>query len=43
MKKLLALVLTFAMVTAMFAVGASADAGTIKIGMSGPLTGCAAV
>ena len=43
MKKLLALVLTFAMVTAMFAVGASADAGTIKIGMSGPLTGGAAV
>ena len=43
MKKLLALVLTLAMVTAMFAVGASADAGTIKIGMSGPLTGGAAV
>ena len=43
MKKLLALVLTLAMVTAMFAVGASAEAGTIKIGMSGPLTGGAAV
>lgn len=43
MKKLLALVLTLAMVTAMFAVGASAEAGTMKIGMSGPLTGGAAV
>ena len=43
MKKLLALVLTLAMVAAMFAVGASAEAGTIKIGMSGPLTGGAAV
>ena len=43
MKKLLALVLTLAMVTAMFAVGASAEAGTIKVGMSGPLTGGAAV
>lgn len=43
MKKLIALVLTLAMVTAMFAMTASADAGTIKIGMSGPLTGGAAV
>lgn len=43
MKKLLALVLTLAMVVGMFAVGASAEAGTIKIGMSGPLTGGAAV
>lgn len=43
MKKLLALVLTLAMVVGMFAVGASAEAGTIKIGMTGPLTGGAAV
>ncbi|MGM9605028.1 MAG: ABC transporter substrate-binding protein [Faecousia sp.] len=43
MKKFFALVLTLAMVTAMFAVTASAEAGTIKIGMSGPLTGGAAV
>lgn len=43
MKKLLALVLTLAMVAGMFAVGASAEAGTIKIGMIGPLTGGAAV
>ncbi len=43
MKKLLALVLTFAMVTGAFAVTASADAGTVKIGTSGPLTGGAAV
>lgn len=43
MKKLLALVLTLAMVTGAFAVTASADAGTVKIGTSGPLTGGAAV
>ena len=43
MKKFFALLLTLAMVTAMFAVTASAEAGTIKIGMSGPLTGGAAV
>ena len=43
MKKLLALVLTLAMVAAMFVGTASAEAGTIKIGMSGPLTGGAAV
>lgn len=43
MKKFFALLLILAMVTAMFAVTASAEAGTIKIGMSGPLTGGAAV
>lgn len=43
MKKLLALVLTLAMVAGMLTVGASAEAGTIKIGMIGPLTGGAAV
>ena len=43
MKKFFALVLTLAMVAAMFAGTASAEAGTIKIGMSGPLTGGAAV
>lgn len=35
--------MALAMVTAMFAVSASAEAGTVKIGMSGPLTGGAAV
>ena len=46
MKKMLALVMAVVMVAAMFAgCGAqeSADANTIKIGMSGPLTGGAAV
>ena len=42
MKKVFALVLTFAMVLAMFAgcgSSGSADKNTIKIGMTGPLTG----
>ena len=48
MKKVFALVLAAMMVVAMFAgcgssAGNEADAGTIKIGMSGPLTGGAAV
>ena len=43
MKKFVAFVLALAMVTAMFTVAASAEAGTIKIGVSGPLTGGAAV
>ena len=40
MKKI---VMAIAMVAAMFAVSASAEAGTVKIGVSGPLTGGAAV
>ena len=43
MKKLLASVLSLAMTATMFVGAASADAGTVKIGMSGPLTGGAAV
>ena len=43
MKKFVALVLALAMVTAMFAVSASAEGSTVKIGVSGPLTGGAAV
>ena len=43
MKKLFALVMAVAMIASMFGVCASAEAGTIKIGMSGPLTGGAAV
>ncbi len=43
MKKFVAFVMAIAMVAAMFAVSASAEAGTIKIGVSGPLTGGAAV
>ena len=46
MKKMLALVMAVVMVAAMFAgCGAqkTADANTIKIGMSGPLTGGSAV
>ena len=43
MKKLLAIVMAVAMVAAMFAFPASAEEGTVKIGMSGPLTGGAAV
>lgn len=43
MKKLFALFMAVVMVTGMFAVTASAEAGTVKIGMSGPLTGGAAV
>ena len=35
--------MAIAMVVAMFAVSASAEAGTVKIGVSGPLTGGAAV
>ena len=43
MKKFVAFVMAIAMVAAMFAVSASAEAGTVKIGVSGPLTGGAAV
>ncbi len=43
MKKLLASVLSLAMTATMFVGAASADAGTVKIGMTGPLTGGAAV
>lgn len=43
MKKFVAFVLALAMVTAMFTVAASAEAGTVKIGVCGPLTGGAAV
>ena len=43
MKKLLASVMSLAMTATMFVGAASADAGTVKIGMSGPLTGGAAV
>ena len=43
MKKLFALVMAVAMIASMFGACASAEAGTIKIGMSGPLTGGAAV
>lgn len=43
MKKFFAFVMAIAMVAAMFAVSASAEAGTVKIGVSGPLTGGAAV
>ena len=46
MKKVFAIVMAAAMVVAMFAgcgSSSSADAGTIKIGMTGPLTGGAAV
>ena len=43
MKKFVAFVLALAMVTAMFTIAASAEAGTVKIGVSGPLTGGAAV
>ena len=43
MKKLFALVMAVAMIASMFGVCASAEAGSIKIGMSGPLTGGAAV
>ena len=39
MKKFVAFVMAIAMVAAMFAVSASAEAGTVKIGVSGPLTG----
>lgn len=39
MKKLLASVLSLAMTATMFVGAASADAGTVKIGMTGPLTG----
>ncbi len=43
MKKFVAFVLALAMVTAMFTIAASAEAGTVKIGVSGPLTGGTAV
>lgn len=43
MKKFVAFVMAITMVAAMFAVSASAEAGTVKIGVSGPLTGGAAV
>ena len=43
MKKFVAFVMAIAMVAAMFAISASAEAGTVKIGVSGPLTGGAAV
>ena len=43
MKKFVAFVLALAMVTAMFTIAASAEAGTVKIGVSGPLTGGDAV
>ena len=43
MKKFVAFVMAIAMVAAMFAVSASAEAGTVRIGVSGPLTGGAAV
>ena len=43
MKKFVAFVMAIAMVAAIFAVSASAEAGTVKIGVSGPLTGGAAV
>lgn len=43
MKRFVAFVMAIAMVAAMFAVSASAEAGTVKIGVSGPLTGGAAV
>lgn len=43
MKKFVAFVLALTMVAAMFTVAASAEAGTVKIGVCGPLTGGAAV
>lgn len=43
MKKFVTFVMAIAMVAAMFAVSASAEAGTVKIGVSSPLTGGAAV
>ena len=42
MKKLLASVLALAMALSMVAVATAEDAGTIKIGVIGPMTGAAA-